>query len=76
MTAPVKGLSPGKGLAYDDSLTLSMATGAANIATVAGHSERMTVTSDGKTVFSFPVSLGTADHPTYGGTRSSWRGIG
>jgi len=56
-------------LAYDDSLTLSMSTGAANIATVDGHSERMTVTSDGKKVFSFPVSLGAADHPTYGGTK-------
>lgn len=66
MNAPVKGLSAGKGLAYDDSLTLSMSTGAANIATVDGHSERMTVTSDGKKVFSFPVSLGAADHPTYG----------
>ena len=69
MNAPVKGLSAGKGLAYDDSLTLSMSTGAANIATVDGHSERMTVTSDGKKVFSFPVSLGAADHPTYGGTK-------
>lgn len=69
MNAPVKGLSAGKGLAYDDNLTLSMSTGAANIATVDGHSERMTVTSDGKTVFTFPVSLGAADHPTYGGTK-------
>ena len=66
---PVKGLSAGQGLVFDDSLTLSIVTGAANIATVDGASERMTVTSDGKTVFSFPVSLGSASTPTYGGTK-------
>ncbi|MEP7177511.1 MAG: L,D-transpeptidase [Pseudonocardiales bacterium] len=65
----MKGLSAGRGLAFDDSLTLSIATGAANITTVDGASERMTVTSDGKTVFSFPVSLGDASTPTYGGTK-------
>jgi len=69
MDAPLTGVTPGSGLAYDDSLTLSVSTGAANIATVDGHTERMTVTSDGKKVFSFPVSLGAADHPTYGGTK-------
>jgi len=67
MNAPLKGVSAGTGLAYDDSLTLAMSTGAANIATVDGRTERMTVTSDGKKVF--PVSLGAADHPTYGGTK-------
>ena len=69
MNAPLKGVSAGTGLAYDDSLTLAMSTGAANIATVDGRTERMTVTSEGKKVFSFPVSLGAADHPTYGGTK-------
>jgi prepilin-type processing-associated H-X9-DG protein len=69
MDAPLTGATPGSGLAYDDSLTLSVSTGAANIAMVDGHTERMTVTSDGKKVFSFPVSLGAADHPTYGGTK-------
>ncbi len=69
MDAPVKGLSAGKGLAYDNSLTLSMSTGAANIATVDGRTERMIVTSDGKKVFDFPTSLGSADTPTYSGTK-------
>lgn len=46
-----------------------MSTAGANIATVDGRTERMTVTSDGKKVFTFPVSLGAADHPTYGGTK-------
>lgn len=69
MNAPVKGLSAGRGLAFDDSLTLAMSTGAANIATVDGNAERMIVTSDGKRVFDFPVSLGAADHPTYRGTK-------
>jgi len=69
MNAPMKDLSAGKGLVYDDSLTLSMSTGAANISTVDGHLERMRVSSDGKKVFTFPVSLGAADHPTFGGTK-------
>lgn len=69
LDAPLTGLSAGAGLAYDDSLTLTMATGAANIATIDGSSERMIVTSLGRTVFDLPVSLGAADHPTYGGTK-------
>lgn len=69
MNAPLKGVSAGRGLAYDDSLTLAISTGAANSAAVDGHTERMTVTSDGKKLFSFPVSLGAADHPTYRGTK-------
>lgn len=66
---PVKGLPAGHGLVFDDSLTLSIATGAANITTVNGATERMVVTSDGRKVFDFPVSLGAADHPTYTGTK-------
>ena len=66
---PVKGLSAGAGLVYDDNLTLSVTTGAATIAVVDGAAERMTVTSDGKTVFSFPVSLGAANTPTYSGVK-------
>ncbi|HEU5007048.1 MAG TPA: L,D-transpeptidase [Jatrophihabitantaceae bacterium] len=69
MDAPVKGLSAGGGLVYDGSLTLSISTGAANIATVDGRTERMIVTSDGRQVFDFPLSLGAADHPTYRGTK-------
>jgi lipoprotein-anchoring transpeptidase ErfK/SrfK len=69
MNMPLKGLSAGPGLAYDDSLTLLMKTGAAHISQVNGGSERMTVSSDGKVVKSFPVSLGKAATPTYLGTK-------
>jgi lipoprotein-anchoring transpeptidase ErfK/SrfK len=66
---PVKGLSAGTGLMYDNSLTLDMATGPSNISTIDGHTERMVVTSDGKQVFSFPVSLGKASTPTFSGVK-------
>ena len=69
MNMPLKGLSAGPGLAYDDSLTLLMKTGAAHISQVNGGSERMTVSSDGKIVRTFPVSLGKASTPTYLGTK-------
>ena len=68
MNMPVNGLSAGPGLAFDDSLTLSMATGTANISQVDGSRERMTVTSDGVLVRTMSVSLGAATTPTYTGT--------
>jgi lipoprotein-anchoring transpeptidase ErfK/SrfK len=46
-----------------------MSTGAANISRIDGKKERMTVTSDGKQVFSYPVSLGKASTPTFSGTK-------
>jgi len=69
MNMPLKGVSAGPGLVYDDSLTLLMKTGAAHISQVNGGSERMTVSSDGKIVKTFPVSLGKASTPTYLGTK-------
>jgi lipoprotein-anchoring transpeptidase ErfK/SrfK len=66
---PVKGLSAGTGLVFDNSLTLDMSTGAANVSRIDGHAERMVVTSDGKQVFTFPVSLGKASTPTFGGVK-------
>jgi len=66
---PVKGLAAGKGLAYDDSLTLSIATGAANVSTVDCGTEKITVTSDGKTVRTMPTSCGKAKTPTYTGVK-------
>ena len=69
MDLPVKGLSAGKGLSFDDSLTLDISTGAANIATVDAATLRMTVTSDGKPYGTFPVSLGAANTPTQRGTK-------
>ena len=66
---PVRGQSAGTGLVFDNSLTLDMSTGAANISRIDGHAERMVVTSDGKQMFSFPVSLGKASTPTFGGVK-------
>jgi lipoprotein-anchoring transpeptidase ErfK/SrfK len=69
MNMPLKGLSAGPGLAFDDSLTLLMKIGAAHISQVNGSSERMTVSSDGRVVKVFPVSLGKAATPTYLGIK-------
>jgi len=66
---PVQGQSAGTGMVFDNSLTLDMSTGAATISRVDGHTERMIVTSDGKQVFSFPVSLGKASTPTFSGVK-------
>lgn len=65
----LKGLSAGRGLAYDDSLTLAIRTGARHISTVDNATHKMTVTSDGKVVHTMPVSLGSGDHPTYRGVK-------
>jgi lipoprotein-anchoring transpeptidase ErfK/SrfK len=69
MDLPVKGLSAGKGLAYDDSLTLSISTGAANISTVDSRTLTMTVTTDGKLYGRYSVSLGASKTPTARGTK-------
>ena len=66
---PIKGLSAGPGLIFDDSVTLKMNTGAANITTVDGATERLTLTTDGVAKFDFPVSLGKASTPTFTGTK-------
>lgn len=66
---PVKGLSAGPGLVYDDSLTLDFAIGDAHISQVNNAQHRMTVTSNGKVVKNFPVSLGSATTPTYNGVK-------
>jgi lipoprotein-anchoring transpeptidase ErfK/SrfK len=65
----VQGRSAGTGLVFDNSLTLDMSTGAANISMIDGGTERMVVTSDGKQVFAFPVSLGKASTPTFNGVK-------
>ena len=66
---PLKGLSAGRGLAYDDSLTLSVRTAARHVSTVDNATHMMTVRSDGKVVHRMPVSLGEGDHPTYRGVK-------
>jgi lipoprotein-anchoring transpeptidase ErfK/SrfK len=69
MNLPVAGLSAGPGLSFDNSLTLSIHTGAANILTVDANSLHMTVMSDGRLYGTFPVSLGAANTPTARGTK-------
>jgi lipoprotein-anchoring transpeptidase ErfK/SrfK len=69
LNLPVKGLSAGTGFVFDNSLTLDMSTGAANISKIDGQTEQMIVTSDGNQVFSFPVSLGKASTPTFSGVK-------
>src|SRR6185503_11296382 len=69
MDLPVQGLSAGPDLAFDNSLTLDMATGAANISKVDGRTKRIVVTSDGQQKFNFPVSLGKASTPTFSGVK-------
>jgi lipoprotein-anchoring transpeptidase ErfK/SrfK len=66
---PVKGLSAGPGLAYDDSLTLNYSIGDDHETTVDGNAEMMTVTDNGVVKFKFPVSLGKYKTPSYTGVK-------
>jgi lipoprotein-anchoring transpeptidase ErfK/SrfK len=69
MDLPVKGLSAGTGLAYNDSLTLSFTTGPANIATVDNYTHKLTLVTDGKVEGVYPVSLGASNTPTAQGIK-------
>jgi lipoprotein-anchoring transpeptidase ErfK/SrfK len=64
MQLRTKGVSAGKGLAFDNNLSLQFVTGAANVLTVDDASGRLTVVSDGKqwpdASTTFPVSLGAS----------------
>ncbi len=73
ISIPTKGLSAGKGLAFDNSLTLGFAIGARNITTVDASTNKVTVTSDGKKLGTFPTSLG--DPLGRGGNKRTRRGI-
>ena len=66
---PVKGVSAGKGLAFDNSLTLDFATGVARIVTVDAATHKLTVTADGRNWGTFPVSLGAASTRTRRGVK-------
>jgi len=66
---PVKGLSAGPGLTFENSLTLSIATGPAHVSSVDCRAEKLTVTSDGKHVRTLPTSCGKAKTPTFTGTK-------
>jgi lipoprotein-anchoring transpeptidase ErfK/SrfK len=69
MNLPVAGVTAGTGLSFDNSLTLSMTTGAANLLTVDAHTLQMTVKSDNRVYGTFPVSLGASNTPTARGTK-------
>ena len=69
MNLPVNGLSAGKGLAFDDSLTLDFTTGPANIATVDDSTHTLSLVSDGKPVGTYAVSLGANKTPTARGIK-------
>jgi lipoprotein-anchoring transpeptidase ErfK/SrfK len=71
MNMPVQGLSAGTGLTFEDSVTLSMNIGDAQVSTVDCAAERMTVTLNGAPAFpaAFPTSCGAARTPTATGTK-------
>jgi lipoprotein-anchoring transpeptidase ErfK/SrfK len=64
-----RGRSAGRGLVFDDSLTSDWHTGARTISVVDNATHRMTVTSDGRTYGTFPVSLGASDTATFRGVK-------
>lgn len=69
MDLPIKGLSAGSGLAYDDSLTSDFSIGASQIAVVDDVSHTMTLTVDGHPEGTYPVSLGATSTRTRSGTK-------
>jgi lipoprotein-anchoring transpeptidase ErfK/SrfK len=69
MNLPVKGLSAGPGLAYDDDLTLDFSTSFAIVSTVNAINLQMTVTVDGHVYGTYPVSLGAPNTRTLRGTK-------
>jgi lipoprotein-anchoring transpeptidase ErfK/SrfK len=66
---PMKGVSAGKGLAFDNNLTLDFNIGAAHITTVDNSSHTVTVVSDGKKYGTFKTSLGASNTPTLRGIK-------
>jgi lipoprotein-anchoring transpeptidase ErfK/SrfK len=69
MDIPVKGVSAGDGLVFDDSLTLDMSTGVAYVGTIDANALTMTVTADGAHFGTYPVSLGATATPTSHGIK-------
>lgn len=64
-----KGRPAGSGLAYDDSLTLSFATGAKHVAIVNDATHRLTLYTDDRVAGRYPVSLGARKTPTSRGIK-------
>ncbi len=69
MDLPVKGLSAGTGLTFDNSLTLDFTTGPENLLTVDDSTHKVTVMSDGELWGTFPTSLGESRTPTKRGIK-------
>ena len=69
LSLPVKGLSAGSGLVFDNSLTLDFATGVSRIVTVDDATHKLTVVADGKVWGTFPVSLGAPNTRTRRGVK-------
>lgn len=67
---PLAGLWAGRGLVFADNLTLSMATGAAQVVKINGTPgvDKMYVYQDGTLIRTFDISLGASATPTYLGT--------
>ena len=66
---PIKDLSAGPGLRFENSLTLDAATGPKQITQVDCASETVTVSRDGQLVRTMPTSCGKAKTPTYSGVK-------
>jgi len=62
-------VTAGKGLGFDDSLTLDFHTGAQNVLLVDDTTHELTLTSDGKVVGKYRVSLGARATPTMSGDK-------
>lgn len=59
----------GRGLTFDDDISVQFTTGARQIVSVDGATHRLTVTSDGQQVGNFPTSLGAKKTPTRSGVK-------
>jgi lipoprotein-anchoring transpeptidase ErfK/SrfK len=66
---PMKGVSAGGDLAYDDSLTLDFSIGASHVLTVSNREHKLTVMNGSKVWATFPVSLGAPQTRTLRGTK-------
>jgi lipoprotein-anchoring transpeptidase ErfK/SrfK len=69
VTLNTDGVSGGPGFVFANNVQLSFTTGPRTIALVLDSKHRMYITSDGKSVGSYPVSLGMANTPTTRGTK-------
>lgn len=64
-----KGITAGTGLVFADDVSTSFRTGAANIVTVLDAKHELTVQTDGRTVATYPASMGAAITPTTRGIK-------